>query len=133
MKYKDKIVTEKGTIISKCDSVWVTITKEMDHITTPSSLYTFVTCNRYNVRDKLMNRFPPTVSPEHELITNTVEGTLSSAISTSIDTTMESPIAKTVSTFTITIPKEEYQSMIMCKRYRRREKVKQNPYVSTQY
>lgn len=47
LDYKDKIITAKGTIISKCDSVWITIAKELDYTITPASLYTFVTCNRY--------------------------------------------------------------------------------------
>lgn len=39
LDYKDKIITAKGTIISKCDSVWITIAKKLDHIITPASLY----------------------------------------------------------------------------------------------
>lgn len=39
LEYKYKIVTEIGTIIFKHDSVWVTIAKDLDHVTTPVSLY----------------------------------------------------------------------------------------------
>lgn len=80
-------------------------------------------CNKCDIRDKLMNRFP-SISPEQELTDNILEGTYTSTNSTSTNTTIKSPIAKTANTFTITIPKEEFQSMIMCKIYRRKDKDK---------
>lgn len=121
LDYKDKIITAKGTIISKCDSVWITIAKELDHTITPASLYAFVTCNRYNIKDKLMNRFPLSTSPENEIVKNIEEKRVD--IDSSADTTKSLNVS-TASTFTITMPKEEFLSLIMRKIYRRREKGK---------
>ena len=47
LEYKDRIITANGTIISKHDSIWITIVKELDHVTTPNSLYAYVTCNKF--------------------------------------------------------------------------------------
>lgn len=121
LDYKDKIITAKGTIILKCDSVWITIAKELDHTITSTSLYAFVTCNRYNIRDKLMNRFPLSTSPENEIVKNIEETSV--GIVSSADTTKSLNVS-TASTFTITMPKEKFLSLIMRKIYRRREKGK---------
>lgn len=94
----------------------------MNHDTTPASLYTFVTCNKYNIRDRLLNRIPPVMQPEKELMVNASE---KRNISTdSVNTTTESSNINSASTFTITISKDEFSSMVMCKTYRRRDKGK---------
>lgn len=61
MKYKDQIIEDNKKIVSKHNAVWETISKEFENRLTPASLYTFVTCNRYKVRDKLIKQSP--VSP----------------------------------------------------------------------
>lgn len=63
LEYKDRIITANGTIISKHDSIWITIVKELDHVTTPNSLYayTYVTCNKFSLRNKLI---PAATLPE---------------------------------------------------------------------
>lgn len=55
IKYKSQIVIDNGKIISKCDAIWSTLSKQIDCYMTPNALYTFVVRNRYNIRDRLMN------------------------------------------------------------------------------
>lgn len=57
IKYKDDIVLDNYKIISKCDKIWCTLSKEINDIMTSNALYTFVVCNKHNVRDKLMSSF----------------------------------------------------------------------------
>lgn len=68
-----------------------------------------------------MNRFPPSISPDNEAVKNVEETCV--GVDSSADTT-NSLNASTASTFTITMPKEEFLSLIMRKIYRRREKGK---------
>lgn len=53
---KDRLLTETGKIRGKTDTVWIRVHEELktkvDKV--PASLYTFVTCNRGNVKDKLL-------------------------------------------------------------------------------
>jgi len=56
MKYKDRLIVDGQKIISKCDPIWATIAKDLENRLTPISLYTFVLCNKYQVRDKLTDR-----------------------------------------------------------------------------
>lgn len=121
LECRDSIV--KGTTItSKHDPIWVTLSRQLDHVITPVSLYTFVTCNKYNVPDKLMNR-SPMIHHENEIIENSLDKTQSNTELTVANTTKHS-LNDSARTFTITIPKEEFTSMIMCKTYRRRKKGK---------
>lgn len=53
-KYKDNIITPERKIVSKLCSIWSTISSELKEKISPASLYTFVTCNRYNVRTELL-------------------------------------------------------------------------------
>lgn len=55
LKYKDQIIHGEK-IVSKCDSIWITIAKDLDNNVTPASIYTFVSCNRYKIREKLCDR-----------------------------------------------------------------------------
>jgi len=61
MNYKDRLIVDGQKIISKRDPIWVAIAKELKNQLTPISLYTFVSCNKYQIRDKLTDR--PSVSP----------------------------------------------------------------------
>jgi len=53
IKYKDHLIVDGQKIISKFDPIWATIAKELENRLTPISLYTFVSCNKHQVRDKL--------------------------------------------------------------------------------
>jgi len=55
MKYKDRLM-DGQKIISKFNPIWATIAKELENQLTPISLYTFVSCNKHQVRDKLTDR-----------------------------------------------------------------------------
>ncbi|XP_072748038.1 uncharacterized protein [Anoplolepis gracilipes] len=55
LKYKDMIVTAEGTITPKYDEIWKTISKELGRRMSYSSIYIYVTRNKYKLKDKLMN------------------------------------------------------------------------------
>lgn len=71
-KYKDEIIKEDGRIISKSDPVWIRIGIELNNVMTPIALYTYVTCNKFKIRDKLLDRFQDSV---HENDTRGYEDT----------------------------------------------------------
>lgn len=55
-KYKNDIITFDRKIVSKLCSIWLTISRELKGKMSPASLYTFVTCNRFNVRTELLKK-----------------------------------------------------------------------------
>lgn len=55
-KYKNDIITYDRKVVSKLCSIWLTISRELKGKMSPASLYTFVTCNRYNVRTELLEK-----------------------------------------------------------------------------
>lgn len=58
IKYKKYvIVLDNYKIISKCDKIWCTLSKEINDIITPNALYIFAVCNKHNIRNKLMSSF----------------------------------------------------------------------------
>jgi len=60
MNYKDRLIVDGQKIISKRDLIWVTLVKELKNQLTPIFLYAFVSCNKYQIRDKLTDH--PSVS-----------------------------------------------------------------------
>lgn len=72
-----------------------------------------------------MNRFPPATLPEDNVIENVLEETYVGGDSSA--NTTKSLNVSTASTFTITMPKEKFMSLIMPKVYRRRDKGKPEP------
>ncbi|CAL1672373.1 unnamed protein product [Lasius platythorax] len=123
-QYKDRLITAKGTIVSKLDSVWVTLAKEMNYATTPGSLYTYVTCNKSGLKDILIR--PATPPPVIENVEETYLSAAADSSANSANTTKSLDVSKAgnASTFIITIPKEAFMSLIMRKIYRRRDKGK---------
>lgn len=142
LKYKNEIVKEDCRIISKSDSIWIRIGTELNNIMTPIALYTFVACNKFGIRDKLCDRFQISVHCESDIrldenieVINENEdreqnSDKSKSISMSDITLSESNVCLSnvclsvdgVLTFIVTIPKEDFISMIIYRRYRRREK-----------
>lgn len=136
--YKSQIILNNGKVISKCDEIWSTLSKQIDNLMTPIALYTFVSCNRYNIREILTNSFS---SDERNENNNSMrsEGSETSRndhhrkscineSSTSQDESF-TPQKSTKTIFTINIPKSDFQSMIIYKKYRRMDKRNRNKIV----
>lgn len=132
LKYKNEIIASDGKrIMSKCNQIWATIAKELENQVTTASLYTFVTCNRYGVRDKLCDRLSVSPCVEFHKEQHQIDDNEQLEITHSTDTTnitcMYDSFASTnvgpgISIFTITIPKSEFTSMLIYKTYRRKDK-----------
>jgi len=144
IKHKNEIVKEDSRIISKSNPIWINIGAELNNIMTPNALYTFVTCNKFGIRDKLCedeniqdeniqedeNRedIYETIKEDENLYRNKngEEDSDKSKSMSIFDSTNESNVRLSnvdgVTTFTITIPKNDYVSMIIHRRYRRVEK-----------
>lgn len=72
INYKDRLIRDGQKVVSKCDAIWITIAKELKNQLTPLSLYTFVTCNRYNVREKLTGPSPSLLISQWMIMWNIV-------------------------------------------------------------
>lgn len=56
LKYKNRIVRENDNLIlSETDSVWTVISEELSNIIKPSSIYSYVVNNRFDLRQLLLN------------------------------------------------------------------------------
>jgi len=125
INYKSQIVLNDGKITSKCDKVWSTLSNEINNCMTPIALYTFVVCNRCNIRDQLTNcssdkRNDSKRSEENDTSKN--ESCVNESTS-SRDESYQRVLQKNAKTiFTINIPKSDFQAMIIYKRYRRMDK-----------
>lgn len=128
IKYKDQLVEENQKIVSKHNAIWKTIAKEIENRLTPNSLYTFVTCNRYKIREKLTEQLPVREPSPYQLDINCNVQRISDASVAlkSVDSTLnksdESVINNDILRFTITMAKSDYTSMIIYKTYKRKDK-----------
>lgn len=125
INYKNQIIFDNGKIISKCDLICLTLSKQIDDCMTPNALYTFVVCNRYNIRDRLMNTSSDKQNVSNDSMKN--EDYNSSNNKSSINestTSRDSCISQsnTETIFTINIPKNDFQDMIIYKKYRKTDK-----------
>lgn len=111
---------------------------------TPNALYTFVSCNKFGVRDKLCERSQSVenvndnIRHEGNICDSDEEGTSmaerredlqTSNTTQMVDSTVSESILNLnniggISRFIVTIPKEEFISMIVTKKYKRTEKHK---------
>lgn len=136
IKYKKEIIKENFRVISKNHSIWIQTALELNNVMTPNVLYTFVTCNKFGIRDQLCDHSPMQYEDirnedreedenadenEQENISKTKSTTMSD--SSLNQSSVRFSNAGGVSTFIISvIPKEDYTSMIIHKKYRRAEK-----------
>jgi len=130
MKYKDRLIVDGQKIISKSNPIWATIAKELENQLTPISLYTFVSCNKHQVRDKLTDR--PSVSPyqpmdvEHHIpdVSSIVSDSRNTTVNDSTINNSDMPVNNVdgILTFTITMAKSDFNAMIIYKTYRRKDK-----------
>lgn len=132
MNYKDRLIVDGQKVISKTDAIWITIARELENWMMSSSLYTFVSCNKYYVRDKLTD--PPSVSSYQpiDIIHQRISEVSSIASVSRNESTVNNstindsnlPINNVdgVLTFTITMAKADFNTMIIHKTYRRNEK-----------
>lgn len=56
IRYKKEIIKEDFLVVSKNNSIRIQIALQLDNVMTPNVLYTFVTCNKFGIRDKLCDR-----------------------------------------------------------------------------
>lgn len=129
IKYKDQIVEENQKIVWKHNTIWKTIANEVENHLTPNSLYTFVTCNRYKIREKLTQQVPVREpSPYQEMDINCNVQRISDASSVasktieSLNKSDKSVINNDILYFTITMAKTDFTSMIIYKTYKRKDK-----------
>lgn len=54
LKYKDVIVSEKATIVSKTAQIWITIANELDNKIKPHSVYAFACSRKGEVRSQVL-------------------------------------------------------------------------------
>jgi hypothetical protein len=126
LKYKKELIKENFKIISKSDAIWVKIASELNNLITPVALYTFVTCNKFGIRDILSDRaslcHESNIHENNEDTNQELNITESTRMS---DSTLKNSLLSStdgVSTFMITIPKDDFLSLIIYKKYRRTEK-----------
>ena len=55
VKYK-YVINNNNTIVSKNNEIWKTIARELGSNVTSKSVYVFVMCNRYNVKNEIINQ-----------------------------------------------------------------------------
>lgn len=95
---------------------------------TPIALYTFVVCNRYNIRDQLMNYSSSDKqndsnsirSEENETLEN--ESCINESTSSRDESYQRILQRSTETIFTINIPKSDFQAMIIYKKYRKMDR-----------
>lgn len=133
LKYKKEIIKEDFRVISKSDSIWIKISSELCNIMTANALYTFVTCNKFGIKDILCDRSRTPVQYESDIAIEDRDGnenkdeSISNTKTLMSDSTLNQSSmrlsnADGVSTFTVSIPKEDFTSLIIYKKYRRTEK-----------
>lgn len=125
LKYKGDIVQNNEKIISKLDAIWIKIANELENNITPMSLYTLVTCNRYKIREKLCGQnINSSDSIDNVQDTTDVSSVAVSTMGESTVNESEESFKNVdgVTTFTITMPKADFNAMIISRRYRRKEK-----------
>jgi len=133
LKYRKEIIKEDFRVISKSDSIWIKISSELCNIMTANALYTFVTCNKFGIRDMLCDRSRTPVQYESNIEIENRDGkenkdeSINNTKTSMSDSTLNQSSmclsnADGVSTFTISIPKEDFTSLIIYKKYRRTEK-----------
>lgn len=128
INYKNEIVIENRKIISKCDAIWSTLSKQIDGSMTSSALYTFVVCNRYNIKDRLMNissdkqNLSNDSTKNEEYNTSKNKSDLSESTTSHDESYQHIPQSNAETIFTINIPKNDFQDMIIYKKYRRTDK-----------
>jgi len=98
---------------------------------TPNALYTYVICNKHNVRDKLMSSFPSAEQDESDIMKDEENSTSKntsrneSSINESVATCDESDErileSRQETIFTINIPKSDFEGLIIHKKYQRTE------------
>lgn len=126
--HKNRIILS-DKIISKYDTVWSEISVALGNRITPVSLYTMVSCNRYGLRDKLVD--------QHMTSTDNMDVTDNLNISDSINNESsdlnisnslnnESSVSKNVEpiNFTITVSRQEFEELIVFKSYKRMQRNK---------
>lgn len=135
IKYKRDIIKD-FKVISKNDPIWKRIGTELNNIMTSNALYTYVSCNKFGIRDKLSDRSHTFEIDENNIREDNDREQICDNNGREQDnskcTTMSDSIiseanecvtnADGVSTFIITMPKTDYDSMIIYKKYRRAEK-----------
>lgn len=117
-------------VISKTDAIWITIARELENWMMSSSLYTFVSCNKYYVRDKLtlsVSPYQPTDIIQQRISEVSSIASVSRNESTVNDSTINDsnlPINNVdgVLTFIITMAKADFNAIIIHRTYRRKEK-----------
>jgi hypothetical protein len=116
LAYKNRVIL-LDKIVSKHEAVWSEISIALSGHLTPASLYSIVSCNRFNVRDKLLNR---------ENANATInESDLSYSSSNMNDTTssknstLNNSRDKQHINFTIMVSICEFEDLIVLKSYKR--------------
>lgn len=116
LQYKSRIIIDKK-IISKCDIVWCEISAGLQNLITPLSIYTLVSCNRYGIRDKISD------CPVEKNITTDLS--INSSVTKSFQdrSSLESRNIEPI-TFTIIVPLQEFEELIVWKSYKRTQRKK---------
>lgn len=125
--YKNRIMLSGNKIISKHNTVWTEISVGLGNHISPISLYTMVSCNRYGIRNQLVDRLKDinaenieedNIEEDNINTSNSMDSTYNES-SASIDTKNVEPI-----NFTITLARDEFEKLIIFKSYKRMQKNK---------
>lgn len=119
MSYKDGIIVS-NKVTSKYDNVWSVISSIL-HNQSPLSLYTIVTCNKHNIRNKLLSSLQDTnVTDKNETDNIDISNITDSNVTDSNVTASFSRHSDSEAiNFTITISSEEFEKLVVYKLYKR--------------
>lgn len=112
INHADKIIISKsGNIVEKRNVIWKTISNILDNKISPYSLYSYVTDNRLNIKNKLFER-EGICDHKSFNTTNDTSMDFSINLSNSSDSSFHENVKRS---YVIFFPKDEYESLIETK------------------
>lgn len=124
LKFRNEIMLPNNKIVSKSNIIWKEISKMLDLKVSESSLYSVVSCNRYNIRDKLK---------EVNLTSNVMieSSDFESVNNSSISINSTFATNNFSQTYDVQINKEEYYKLLVEKKCKRSMKTRCAPLIRT--
>lgn len=111
---KEIITSENGSIVEKTNTVWKSISDELKNAISPLSLYSYVTDNRFEIRNKLYEN--EGILPDISLDSNNTTAEDSVNLSHASDSSVPKNITRSYKIF---LSKEVFQSLIVVKTRKR--------------
>ena len=112
---KDSIKVDDGRIRSKTSEIWMTMSQQLkkDGILMPaSSLYSFVSCNTNNIRDKIIGQHEIAYSTDEDLKNNNETDIFVNSINL---------VEETTSIFEVHLSRKEFEEMLVRKKYNNKQ------------